>query len=138
MKVFIITDDGKEHPLNQPDVNFREHPSDLTVNGVRSVQDAAFLRGDEIESYGRGSHKTSVAFTIFRLFETIQDAQEWMLTNQSNVENGGVIKFAFGSNFNRYAYMKAGAIASIDASHIGVSVKEVYQIVGGKITLEEP
>lgn len=114
----------------------KESPADLTINGQRLIDEAEFCRAESPDFYDRGNERTIVEFNVWRLHETLEEADIFMLDHAKNIPavadvtlqiedaDGSVV----GSRF-----IKQASCQSVDRRQKGVSTYCRYRIVGGVI-----
>ncbi len=102
----------------------------------RKIQIAEIFRAEEVVTYDRGNRKTTVSFEVTQTFETLEDADFFVLTQEDNIPGAGVVTFtAIRPNGQKVVrYLADGKVQSHQlVEQIGVTTRYQYTIVGGTI-----
>lgn len=137
MKV-SITEPGATASTPIAGETWREMPSGLKVNSKRVIDVAEFLGGLYAKARNRKNTRNTVSFSVYRLHETIQDAERFILGHEASLPDWGVVRFTCppdtGGSAGADFYFTAG-LESIDlVMHCGITTVWSYSFVGGRIS----
>lgn len=134
----LLTSTGTEYWLaGKPGVSERVHSS---VSGFRkevdlSVQENKFVRGTQARVLDRGNIKTTLRFSTTRKFNTVPEAEAWMLDYEMATPRTGTIvleSVLSGGGVTR-RYLPNAVVRPPVISNTGVSVDIQYTVEGGLI-----
>jgi hypothetical protein len=117
-----------------------EGARDLVVNGRVVVQEAQFLRAESVELFDRRNRSTLISFHAATLFDTMEDAEVYLLERAEKVQIQGLVtliaRTPSGAETRRYL---SDAIVEIsEGRQIGVTIEFSYTIRGGIILSAKP
>ena len=107
----------------------------------RKLQVAEIFRAPEVTTFDRGNRKTTVTFEVSQTFDTLEDADVFVLTQEDNIPGTGLVTFtATKPNGQKVVrYLAGGKIQSHELlEQIGVTTRYQYIIVGGTIQQAVP
>ena len=105
------------------------------------LQVAEIFRAPEVTTFDRGNRKTTVTFEVSQTFDTLEDADVFVLTQEDNIPGTGLVTFtATKPNGQKVVrYLAGGKIQSHELlEQIGVTTRYQYIIVGGTIQQAVP
>jgi len=107
----------------------------------RKLQVAEVFRAQEIETFDRGNRKTTVTFEVSQTFDTLEDADIFVITREESIPSAGIVTLtATKPNGQKVArYLAGGKVQSHELlEQIGVTTRYQYIIVGGAIQSTPP
>lgn len=112
----------------------------FSKDGQVIIDPAEYARADVLTFFDRGNLTTSVAFSSTRKFESVDDAQLFVLDWERTIPRKGTLTFVIdnGTETPDLRYMHGVVVPPPQLSHIGLSVDISFQIEGGIITNTTP
>lgn len=107
-------------------------PSGFTIQTARNVQTRQFLRGKNAKMADRGNRRTTINFSVTRLFDTIPAAESYILLHETTIPGSGTVVFQAvdGKKF----YLKDAAVQTTESKQTGRTTMHSYSIMGGVIS----
>lgn len=142
MRIALYTG-GKAHWLaGDPSKTEREHSSvaDFSVDPVIEVQTNKFIRAVEASHHDRRNIDTTISWSTTRKFNTVAEAQRWMLEYDMTMPRTGTLQMHLlsGNNNVIIRYLHNCVVLPPSRRATGVSVHLTYQAKGGRITNANP
>lgn len=109
-------------------------PSGLSISGPVQAQPRTFMRGSAAKFANRGNKTTSIAFSVFYEFASIDVAEAFVCTHRSTVLRAGTLEM---ESTNGAISQVADAVMLDPAIRqiTGVSIRVDYSIQGGAETI---
>lgn len=113
---------------------------DFSKDGDVIIQRGEYARGSVVAFFDRGNLTTNVAFSSTRKFDTVDEAQLFVLDWERTIPRKGRLTFVIdnGTETPDLRYMHDVVVRPPQLSHIGLSVDIAFQIQGGIITNTTP
>jgi hypothetical protein len=121
-------------------VDGRTSPRDLKVREKRAAQVQELFRANAVIVFDRGNRQVSISFTTRRVFDTVSEAQQFILDHPGQVPTSGTVAI-LGENDSGRAqnrYYAGAMIEMVDGSHIGATTIHSYQITAPPAQLNDP
>lgn len=115
----------------------REQVANFKITSTRQVQVDPLIRADFARIRDRQNRTTTVTFEVNRLFDTVADAENFVLIHGDRVPTSGLVAFE-SEDGTITRWMEAAVIQTVDSSFSGVSTKHSYQMTGGEILSAKP
>ena len=109
----------------------QESPNGLTIDEARTPQVAEGLRWRKVKVFDRANKRTTIAFSVTRLWPTVGAAESFMLKHGTLVPSNGLLQFTLSDNTT--LYMPDTECATTSSKHIGATTMHSYSLVGGEI-----
>jgi hypothetical protein len=111
-------------------------PTGLAVSEKRQTQIVQGLRWSQVKALDRINKQTTVSFEIIRGFDTLGQAEKFMMIHGSQVPDNGLATFtAFDGSST---FLAATQIENIAGKQTGATTFHTYQMVGGAVTQTKP
>jgi hypothetical protein len=107
----------------------------------RLIQVQQIFRANQVLTLDRGNRKTTITFDVIQTFPTQDDADEFILTQETNIPSSGIVKLtAVKPNGQKVVrYLPGGKLGSHElVEQIGVTTRYQYVLVGGIIQTAVP
>ena len=106
-----------------------ETPDKFSIRTDRLVQTAQFLRGKQNKKIDRGNRHTAITFSVTRLFNTVPDAEQYILMHETTIPGTGLVTFRTLANGK--FYLQNAVIQTTESHQTGKTTFHSYQIEGG-------
>lgn len=113
-----------------------ESPANFQISANNVSQEVLFLRGEQSKQFDRKNHRTQVAFSVSKLWDSADAAESYCLYHASQVSGGGTVVFELENGV--IAYLPFSMVVSASSTYKGSTTQTDYQIVGGKMTSDNP
>ncbi len=109
----------------------------LTYNGQQIIQEAQFIQSATAALWGRGNRTVTLAFSVTRTFDTVREAEEFVVSNYGTLEDEGTLLCRCGANGEETSDVVFAAAVFVGPrmpKYRGVSVQMDYQFRAPQVT----
>jgi hypothetical protein len=100
----------------------------------RLIQVAPCFRAEQVETFDRGNRETMLSFDVFYTFDTIADAEAFVLLLEENLPSAGLVTL-ISSKPNGQTVVRYLADGKVDSheliEQIGSTIHYHYELIGG-------
>ena len=116
-----------------------QYPENLTIDGMRNIQPAQFLRAVNGKPIGRGNRTTRISFAITREHATHHAAVIWAIEHETALPENGLVEILLQGGGTTRLYLHDGQLESHRVTPIiGCATVHQYTLVGGALNKEKP
>ena len=119
---FFLAEGGIQSPSDDFNVDVRRVSQ--VVNG---------LRWEEAKIFDRGNVQTTITFSVYRIHDSVADAEVFILDHGANMPGSGEVEFISEGEDALVRVLTASVIEGVLCNYEGVSTNYSYTIIGGKV-----
>jgi hypothetical protein len=123
-----------------PDDPYKSQVSGWRQNGTRLIQEARYLRAEDVQVFDRRNKQTRISFSVTRYHSTTDAAEAFAVQHFDDIPGRAHITIEIqregGGTILRY--LRNAVILSVDSTLHGRTTRHTYQITGGAILKQDP